>query len=171
MVPGGSADENLESSPGNSLRLAAPAGGHTADPGVEGLESWASSSQVRRSMQGNRARDTLPELAVRKLLHAVGLRYRVNYRPLPGLRRTADIVFTRRKVAVFIDGCFWHSCPQHSRRPKSNLDYWTPKLDANLARDADTNAQLTSSGWIVLRFWEHQDPQSIQRLIIRVLDS
>lgn len=112
-------------------------------------------------MQGNKGRDTAPELAVRRLLHAAGLRYRVNYRPLPGLRRTADIVFTRKKIAVFIDGCFWHSCPEHATSPKANSDYWLPKLEANRARDADTNAQLRAAGWTVLRYWEHQQRGAI----------
>ena len=116
-------------------------------------------------MQGNKGRDTSPELAVRRLLHAVGLRYRVNYRPLPGLRRTADIVFTRKKIAVFIDGCFWHSCPIHATKPKTNSNYWLPKLEANLARDADTNEQLRADGWTVLRFWEHEGAQSIAMAI------
>lgn len=108
-------------------------------------------------MQANRSRDTKPELAVRRLLHAGGLRYRVNYRPLKDLRRTADIVFTRQRVAVFIDGCYWHSCPEHGNRPLVNAAYWTPKLQRNRERDEDTNARLRAEGWTVLRFWEHDD--------------
>ena len=126
-------------------------------------ESWASSAAVRRSMQGNKGRDTSPELAVRRLLHAAGLRYRVNYRPLPGLRRTADVVFTRKKIAVFIDGCFWHSCPIHATSPKTNSSYWLSKLEANSARDADTNAQLQAAGWAVFRYWEHESSDAVAR--------
>jgi len=121
-------------------------------------------------MQGNKGRDTSPELAVRRLLHAAGLRYRVNYRPLPGLRRTADIVFTRKKIAVFIDGCFWHSCPIHATSPKTNSSYWLPKLKANLARDVDTNTQLLMGGWTVLRYWAHEDSAEIALAIRNSVD-
>lgn len=112
-------------------------------------------------MQSNRGRDTQPELAVRRILHAEGLRYRVNFRPLPELRRTADIVFTRAKVAVFIDGCFWHGCPEHYQRPASNRDYWDSKVARNRERDVDTDAQLIAAGWCVIRRWEHEDPRDV----------
>jgi len=112
-------------------------------------------------MLGNKARDTKPELAVRRLLHAHGYRYRVNYRPSPDIRRTADIVFTRRRIAVFIDGCFWHGCPLHGTSPKANADYWGPKLARNVERDLDTTARLTAAGWTVLRFWEHESPAHV----------
>jgi DNA mismatch endonuclease (patch repair protein) len=113
-------------------------------------------------MQANRSRDTTPELAVRRLLHARGLRYRVDYRPVGGVRRRADIVFTRQRVAVFIDGCFWHGCPEHgSRTFKTNADYWVPKIARNMARDLDTATQLKAAGWQVLRFWEHDDPATV----------
>ncbi len=82
-------------------------------------------------MRGNRSRDTAPELVVRRLVHAMGLRYRVHTRPLPGLRRTADLVFTRQRVAVFIDGCFWHGCPEHHRQPGANSAYWSEKVARN----------------------------------------
>lgn len=111
-------------------------------------------------MQANRRRDTSPELAVRKLLHAAGLRYRVDYRVVPELRARADLAFTRARIAVFIDGCFWHSCPEHGTRPKSNADYWIPKLARNVQRDRATDAALESLGWLVLRFWEHEDAVS-----------
>lgn len=97
-------------------------------------------------------------MAIRRLLHAQGLRYRVAY-PVPGQRRrTIDIAFTRAKLAVFIDGCFWHGCPEHGTKPRSNRDWWAAKIAANRARDEQTNAALLSVGWRVLRFWEHQDP-------------
>lgn len=88
------------------------------------VRSWASSEGTRLSMLGNRRRDTGPELAVRKLLHAGGLRYRVDVAPTTNRRRRADIVFTRQRVAVFIDGCFWHGCPEHRSIPKANAEYW-----------------------------------------------
>lgn len=106
-------------------------------------------------MRGNRSRDTAPEMAVRRALHAMGLRYRVNARPKPGFRRTADIVFRPAKVAVFVDGCFWHGCPEHYRAPESNVEYWWPKIARNVERDGETTAALEATGWLVLRFWEH----------------
>lgn len=120
-------------------------------------------------MLANRSKDTSPERAVRSILHAHGLRYRTNIRPEPAIRRTADIVFTRRRIAVFIDGCFWHACPQHLEPPRSNVDYWLPKLEANRVRDAETNDLLTLAGWTVLRFWEHESPEAVAVSIQRVV--
>jgi DNA mismatch endonuclease (patch repair protein) len=124
-------------------------------------ESWATSEATRRSMKANKGRDTRPELAIRRLLHAAGFRYRVNTRPMLELRRTADIVFPRAKVAVFIDGCFWHGCPEHYQRPLANREYWDDKVLKNRERDAVTNAVLTQAQWTVLRFWEHEQPVSV----------
>ena len=112
-------------------------------------------------MVANRSKNTGPELAVRSLLHAHGMRYRVHMRPLPALRRTADIVFTRRKVAVFIDGCFWHACPEHFVMPRSNIDYWVPKIERNQRRDREVDEALKTAGWIVLRFWEHEPAAAV----------
>lgn len=113
-------------------------------------------------MRANRSRDTKPELEVRRALYGLGLRYRVAIAPEPGLRRRADIVFTRARVAVFIDGCFWHGCPEHGRSNfKHNADYWPAKIAANVARDADTNARLEQAGWHVLRYWEHEDVEAV----------
>lgn len=117
-------------------------------------------------MQANRSRDTKPEIAVRKLLHAAGFRYRVSYAPVAKLRRRADIVFTKQRIAVFIDGCFWHGCPDHGRAHFNvNSDYWSPKITTNRLRDDDTNQKLAAAGWVVLRFWEHQDPNDVAREI------
>ncbi|GHA70606.1 very short patch repair endonuclease [Streptomyces termitum] len=127
--------------------------------------SWASSAARRRNMQAIRSRDTQPEQLVRRLLHAQGLRYRVAARPLPGLRRTADIVFRPVKVAVFIDGCYWHGCPEHYVPPRTNPGYWSDKVAGNMARDLDTNARLKEEGWTVLRFWEHDEPGECAALI------
>jgi DNA mismatch endonuclease, patch repair protein len=128
-------------------------------------ESWASSTASRKSMQGNRGSDTRPEMAVRKLVHAKGLRYLVNVRPEKDLRRTADLVFTRVKIAVFIDGCFWHGCPEHYTIPIINGSFWAEKLQSNRARDLETNRQLTERGWTVLRFWEHQPASEVAESI------
>ena len=108
-----------------------------------------------------RRKDTKPELALRRILHARGLRYRVTY-PVPGLpRRTIDVAFTRAKVAVFIDGCFWHGCPEHATRPRANSEWWVRKLETNMTRDTDTSRVLSELGWTVLRFWEHEEPTAV----------
>lgn len=121
-------------------------------------------------MQANRSRDTKPELDVRRALHRLGLRYRVAIAPEPALRRRADIVFTRARVAVFIDGCFWHGCPEHRRTVfNHNMEYWPAKIAANVARDADTTERLEQAGWQVLRFWEHEDSVVVAEKIRRTV--
>lgn len=121
-------------------------------------------------MSRQASRDTAPEVAVRRRLHAAGHRYRL-HRPVPGLpRRTIDIVFPGPKVAVFLDGCFWHGCPEHATRPKSNADWWRAKLDRNMARDLETTDRLTSEGWTVLRFWEHEDPIAVADLVAQAVE-
>ncbi|WP_371603738.1 very short patch repair endonuclease [Streptomyces sp. NBC_01220] len=128
--------------------------------------SWASSAARRRNMQAIRSRDTQPERLIRRLVHANGLRYRVAARPLPDLRRTADLVFRPAKVAVFIDGCYWHGCPEHYVAPKTNPGYWSDKVARNMARDRDTDQRLTEAGWLVLRFWEHQSSDACALAIV-----
>lgn len=128
----------------------------TEEPPVEG--SWASSSAVRAVMRGNRNKDTQPELRLRSLLHKQGLRYRVAARPLPELRRTADVLFPKPKVAVFVDGCYWHGCPEHLRESRKNAEFWHSKVEGNRARDAETDRLLGEAGWTVVRVWEHEDP-------------
>lgn len=121
-------------------------------------------------MRANRRRDTKPELKVRRRVHAAGLRYRVDYAPLLGHRRhCADLVFTRAKVAVFVDGCYWHGCPEHHRQPTSNSDYWSAKVSGNRDRDTRVNALLTDAGWTVLRFWEHEAPADVAARIVEVV--
>lgn len=129
----------------------------------------ATSPAVRRSMQGNRRKDTKPEVAVRSLLHASGLRYRTHTRPLRGLRCEADVVFPRQRVAVFIDGCFWHGCPEHGTRPASNEGYWNAKIDRNVARDRRNDDALSAADWRVLRFWEHDDPEAVLGVVLAAL--
>lgn len=124
-------------------------------------KSWATSEAVARSMRSNRRRDTSPELAVRRLLFARGLRYRVDFAPWPNKRRRADIVFSRLRVAVFIDGCFGHSCQQHGRQPVANSDYWGPKLARTAVRDLETTTLLREQGWTVIRYWEHENAEAI----------
>jgi DNA mismatch endonuclease (patch repair protein) len=106
-------------------------------------------------MKSQRQRDTAAEIALRSLLHRRGLRFRVHY-ALPNLRRRADIAFPRQRIAVFVDGCFWHGCPEHGTWPKQNADWWREKIEANRRRDADTDARLGDQGWKVVRIWEHE---------------
>jgi len=110
-------------------------------------------------MRGNRRRDTDPERALRSELHRRGLRFRVDMSvPGIGLRARPDIVFTRSRLAVYVDGCFWHRCPLHGTEPKANSDYWKPKLDANVERDRRVTALLRHGGWDVIRIWSHVPP-------------
>jgi DNA mismatch endonuclease (patch repair protein) len=120
-------------------------------------------------MQTTRRRDTIAEVALRKLLHTRGLRFRIDRAVLPGARRRADIVFVTARVAVFVDGCFWHSCPRHRTAPKANAAWWADKLLANRRRDAATNRQLRRAGWFVLRVWEHEAPTEAAARIARVV--
>lgn len=120
-------------------------------------------------MSAQRRRDTKPEIALRRELHRRGLRYFVDRAPIKGVRRRADLVFPRRKVAVFVDGCFWHSCPQHATFPKNNAQWWTDKLAANVVRDRDTDARLAEQGWTVIRIWEHEDPLVAAERVQKVL--
>jgi DNA mismatch endonuclease (patch repair protein) len=116
-------------------------------------------------------RDTGPELALRRVLHARGLRYFVHRRPLRELPRQADVVFPSVKVAVFVDGCFWHGCPDHGRREhRTNGWYWPEKIDQNWARDRDTDERLQAVGWTSIRVWEHEPPSQAADRIAAAID-
>lgn len=108
-------------------------------------------------MSRQRTRDTAPEIALRRELHRRGMRFFVDRAPLPGLRRRADLVFPRRRVAIYVDGCFWHRCPQHATDPRRNGEWWADKLAGNVARDRATDSALGEAGWRVIRIWEHED--------------
>ncbi|MFB7899532.1 very short patch repair endonuclease [Streptomyces xiamenensis] len=124
-----------------------------------------SSAAVSSRMSRQASRDTGPEMAIRRLLHATGHRYRL-HRKVPGMaRRTIDIAFPGPKVAVFVDGCFWHGCPQHATQPGANKDWWRRKLDKNIDRDRETTERLSAEGWTVLRFWEHESPEAVARRV------
>lgn len=124
---------------------------------VAKAEATAPSAATSRRMRAQRQRDTAPEVALRRRCHAMGLRYFVDYRlPIAGVRRRADMAFPALKVAVFVDGCFWHACPQHGTQPRSNAQWWRSKLRANVARDRDSDNRLAECGWIVVRIWEHE---------------
>lgn len=116
------------------------------------------SARVSQQMARVARRDTRPELALRRELHARGLRYRVDTKPDPTVRSRADVLFSWCLVAVYVDGCFWHSCPEHSVLPKGNREWWRAKLAATVCRDRATEATLRDLGWTVLRIWEHEDP-------------
>ncbi len=109
-------------------------------------------------MARTRRRDTAPEVALRRELHARGLRFRVERQLLPDVRRRIDVVFGPAKVAVFVDGCFWHGCPLHSTQPRHNAEFWREKIDTNVLRDRDTDERLRRAGWCVVRVWEHESP-------------
>lgn len=134
-------------------------------------QPFASSDAIRRRMQAQRSSDTAPELALRRELHRRGLRYRVHQQPLPDLRRKADIVFRRARVAVFVDGCFWHGCPEHgTRRHAVTSWYWPEKIQRNQQRDQDTDRRLVEAGWIPLRIWEHEDPLYAADAVVATLE-
>lgn len=115
-------------------------------------------------MQRQARRDTKPEIALRRELWRRGLRYRIDVAAVPG-RRRADLVFTRSRVVVYVDGCYWHSCPDHATVPKANREWWVAKLQANVERDRDTDARLAAAGWEVVRVWEHEPPMEAADLI------
>lgn len=107
-------------------------------------------------MQAIRARNTKPELRLRRELHRRGMRFRINV-PVPGMpRRSMDVAWSGKRIAVFIDGCYWHECLDHSSIPKVNAEYWAPKIERNRQRDEETDGYLRAQGWVVLRFWEHE---------------
>jgi DNA mismatch endonuclease, patch repair protein len=143
--------------------------GATSPPAIP-KSSFASSERLRRRMQSQRRQDTGPELALRRALHKRGLRYFVHRRPLPALRRTADIVFPTTRVAVFMDGCFWHGCPEHSQRlTRHNAWYWPEKIASNQRRDRDTDDRLRAEGWLSVRIWEHENPAHAATRILAIV--
>jgi DNA mismatch endonuclease, patch repair protein len=127
--------------------------------------SWASSPAARRVMRGNRKRDTRPELALRHAVRQIGLRYRLGRHPIVGRIGTADLVFPAARVAVFLDGCFWHGCPEHFVQPHTNPGYWGPKIERNRQRDEEVDAILAAAGWATVRVWEHENPEAAARRV------
>ena len=128
-----------------------------------------SSNAAMNRMKAAKARDTAPEKALRSELYKKGLRYRVDARPVKELNRRADIVFRSAKVAVFVDGCFWHGCPKHGTQAKANAEFWRNKIKQNQTRDAETNQLLKKAGWKVIRVWEHENPEKASKKIHRVV--
>lgn len=128
----------------------------SAQAGDAPMAAVASEADVSSRMSRQRRRDTLPEMRIRRELHRLGYRYRVDA-ALPGMpRRRADLLFTRRRLAVFVDGCFWHGCPTHGTYPRNNGDWWRHKIETNIARDRETDRLLAEEGWQVVRVWEHE---------------
>lgn len=132
------------------------------------MRRFVTDEKRRARMSAQRSTDTTPEVALRRVLHAAGLRYFVHRRPLPDLRRTADIVFPGARLAIFVDGCFWHGCPEHGNIPQANDWYWPEKIRKNRLRDADTDERLLKSGWTPLRIWEHEP---VDLAVARVRDA
>jgi DNA mismatch endonuclease (patch repair protein) len=130
-----------------------------------------SSPEVSGRMQRQRRKNTAPERALRGALHRRGLRFRIHTRPDPGLRREADIVFARARVAVFVNGCFWHGCEEHATWPNANADWWRAKLEKNRARDRETDERLQAAGWLSIRVWEHEDPEAAAETIAAAISS
>lgn len=124
-----------------------------------------SSEAARRRMKAVRRTGTAAELALREALDAYGLIYEVDTQPLPHLRRRADILFRRERIAVFVDGCFWHGCPEHGTQAKAHARFWAEKIERNKRRDEDTNRELEAAGWKVIRIWEHEDPREAAKEI------
>ena len=129
----------------------------------------ASSPEVSARMSVAKTSGTQPEMAIRRLLFKAGLRYRVQYRVSGLARRSIDIAFPRVRLAIFVDGCFWHGCERHRSVPTSNAEWWMAKLTENRLRDNDTGKRLSNFGWSVLRFWEHDNPQLVASKILRVV--
>lgn len=130
------------------------------------------SAATTASMRSNRPTGTKPEVTVRSILHRSGRRFRKDLLiRLPGVPVRADIVFPRAKVAVFVDGCFWHCCPEHGSRPRANADYWNPKLDRNVERDRRADLELQSAGWTVVRIWEHVAPEDAATMVVKAVDA
>lgn len=130
-----------------------------------------SSPEASRRMARVRQKGTGAELAIRKELYQRGARYRVDFTVLKKPRRVADIAFPGLKIAVFVDGCFWHGCPEHASWPKQNAEFWRQKIETNRARDVDTDSRLVALGWKVIRLWEHKSPASAaQKIMGRVAE-
>ena len=157
-----------------------PASGHRGTPRTARPEGGSHSSSgdgaevapaTRSRMQRTKQRDNRGEKALRSTLHGLGLRFRLHRRLLPGSTRTADVVFPSSRLAVFLDGCFWHGCPIHGTWPKRNGDWWRAKIEANQQRDRNTDERLAALGWRVVRVWEHEEPtEAAARIAILVRD-
>lgn len=121
-------------------------------------------------MQSVRQKNTSAESALRRELHARGLRYRIQVPVLTKPRRVADIAFSGLRIAIFVDGCFWHGCPKHATWPKQNAEFWRAKILANQQRDRDTDERLRAAGWKVVRAWAHEPPERVASTVARIVE-
>lgn len=128
-----------------------------------------SSYAALKRMQAAKPRDTAPEKALRSVLFRKGLRFRVDAKPIMEINRKADIVFRSAKVAVFVDGCFWHGCLKHGTQAKANAEFWRNKIKQNQLRDLDTNEKLKKAGWKVIRVWEHENSEKAAEKILKIV--
>jgi DNA mismatch endonuclease (patch repair protein) len=133
------------------------------------IKPTPSSTAALARMKAAKPRDTAPEKALRSALFTKGLRFRLDKKPVEDLNRKADILFISAKVAVFVDGCYWHGCPIHGTQSKANADFWAQKIKRNQERDLDTTNQLEKMGWYVIRVWEHEDPEIASQRICRIV--
>lgn len=142
------------------------------EKGSRGFEASppASSPSALARMKSQKQRDTKPEIELRSCLHTMGYRFRTDMIPIPGMKTRADIAFPRVKVAIFVDGCFWHSCPKHGTMPKQNSKWWQQKLAANSLRDRETDDRLGRAGWTVVRIWEHEKPSEAAKRVVAILE-
>jgi len=129
----------------------------------------ASSKAALTRMKAAKSRDTAPEKSLRSSLFIKGLRFRVDTKPIKEFNRKADIVFRAIKIAVFVDGCFWHGCPIHGTQAKANAEFWRNKIKQNQLRDLDTNEKLKKAGWKVVRVWEHENPEKAAEKILKLV--
>jgi DNA mismatch endonuclease, patch repair protein len=136
---------------------------------MSGVQRLPTTEDTRTRMSRQRARNTSAETVLRRELHRLGLRYRIHRRPLGSVRREADVVFGPARVAVFVDGCFWHGCPTHGTWPKRNGEFWRSKIEKNRARDVDTDRRLAEAGWLAIRVREHEDPVTAANRIAQVV--
>lgn len=127
------------------------------------------SKAVSQRMRRVRSRDTASEVALRSELHRLGLRYRLHVRATPDSRARPDIIFPKWRVAVFVDGCFWHACPEHASWPKANANWWRRKISANVERDRRHDRELSEAGWTVIRVWEHESPIASAKQIAAIV--
>jgi DNA mismatch endonuclease, patch repair protein len=153
------------------MRCSSPTSNSVMEVSARRQRPPASTPGVRKRMQATGRRDTPTELRIRSLLHRMGWRFRVDIRPSAATRSRADIVFSKVKVAVYIDGCFWHGCPVHRTWPKSNAAWWREKIETNCRRDRDATATLKAADWAVVRVWEHDDPRTAVDVIVAALRS
>ncbi|MDF3285483.1 very short patch repair endonuclease [Gordonia sp. N1V] len=141
-------------------------------PNASPATPYTTTAGRSRNMAAIKRANTKPEMALRRELHRRGLRYRKDFAiRLNGRLVRPDIAFTRRRLAVFVDGCFWHCCPHHGRQPAKNTDYWTPKLARNVVRDQTQTEALEIAGWTVCRLWEHEPVETMAQIVLDAIDA